>query len=614
MSSRSPPQHPEGFSRDTGSPKDTESDTDTDSDSGSDLEIAKEDSILDVTSSSLNATSTSQTNQLSGPLDARAAPHQRRDSQTTDLDMDSYYSLESGAPSTVYHSVQRPPTVGGSSHYANSNQQSSQASSRPLHMQGTISSIKIVFPEEIYLDHSFGDSTDERSSTSRAHQARMLSDHTGPSRSLQSEPTQDASSTSQEVPDKGMISNTRLTTNDTKMIININTSSDTVGSVGRKSSIAHSASSINAINDKNQKFVKRMDTQNGNVNTRKPSFRLGSGLKEEAYAPFDEDTENMNGSTKSGRKGRSVSLAVNGYANLENTQGFVGALALAFAAAPGPEALLRRGSDFFDADHHTPGQHTIHPTPAADVNFHREHTRKQIFKRRMKGLKYLTKEYLKLSLKFVRTWKGFFITVYFLLVVAFGGMLFLLLCNAAPAMSREWGPDDKVHSPRQIWLEIDSQVINALFCITGLGLFPLRCRDMYLWIRGRYMGDIYCNAKILKIHSNWFWSGFTSDGKLLLVVVLYIMNSVFQVLLCFVMWHFNRFTRPSWTTGLLIAASFSCVIVAGVVMFVEAKRIKTYCFQTGVLRQVGHSFNPDAHNADEQAMAEDSAEFVVKDR
>jgi hypothetical protein len=293
---------------------------------------------------------------------------------------------------------------------------------------------------------------------------------------------------------------------------------------------------------------------------------------------------------------RRTSTAVNHYANLENTQGFVGAIAIAFAAIPAPKSLMAAGNYFFDNENksfYSKGEKRSEPRPtaAAHIKFKREHTRRQIFKRRLKIFGFLIKEYLKLFGKYVMTLRGFAVTLYFMLVIAFGGMLFLLLCNAAPAMTREWGPDDKEHSPRQIWMEIDSQILNALFSITGLGLFPIRMRDLYLWFRGRYQGDLTCNVRILKIHSKWFWSGFSSDWKLMTVIVLYIFNSVFQVLLCFVMWNYNRFTRPSWTTGTLIAASFSCTIGAGIIMFLEAKRIDKYCFQTGNVRIQGIPFD-----------------------
>jgi hypothetical protein len=92
---------------------------------------------------------------------------------------------------------------------------------------------------------------------------------------------------------------------------------------------------------------------------------------------------------------------------------------------------------------------------------------------------------------------GFVVTLYCLNVVAWGGMLFLLLCGAAPEMC--WAPIgngeyvrncNHINSPRRIWIEIDSQILNGLFCVTGFGLLPWRARDMYFLLRWRF-----CNEK-----------------------------------------------------------------------------------------------------------------------
>lgn len=93
---------------------------------------------------------------------------------------------------------------------------------------------------------------------------------------------------------------------------------------------------------------------------------------------------------------------------------------------------------------------------------------------------------------------GFLVTIYALNVVAWGGMLFLLLLNAAPAMcwaldeQRGWIRDcDNLQSSRRIWLETDSQILNALFCVTAFGLIPWRFRDLYYLLRWRLMPKKY---------------------------------------------------------------------------------------------------------------------------
>lgn len=111
--------------------------------------------------------------------------------------------------------------------------------------------------------------------------------------------------------------------------------------------------------------------------------------------------------------------------------------------------------------------------------------------------------------KWFLTPAGFLITLYGLNVVAWGGMLFLLLCNASPAMCNP--TCDDINSPRRKWIEWDSQILNALFCVTGFGLVPWRFRDLWwlmvyrLGIRGRdrVSRDVGIR-RLAGIHRSWF--------------------------------------------------------------------------------------------------------------
>ncbi|KAL2156822.1 hypothetical protein VTH06DRAFT_4368, partial [Thermothelomyces fergusii] len=59
---------------------------------------------------------------------------------------------------------------------------------------------------------------------------------------------------------------------------------------------------------------------------------------------------------------------------------------------------------------------------------------------------------------FFTTPMGCFWTIYGLNVVGWGGMIFLLLCNAAPAMCRP--TCDDIDSPRRKWIEWDAQILT----------------------------------------------------------------------------------------------------------------------------------------------------------
>lgn len=144
---------------------------------------------------------------------------------------------------------------------------------------------------------------------------------------------------------------------------------------------------------------------------------------------------------------------------------------------------------------------------------------------------------LKSFSKWVLTPFGFFIIIYGLNVVAWGGMLFLLLCNASSAMC--WSPIhnpeterhmspaaslklnskypryyncNDINSPRRVWIEIDSQILNALFCVTGYGLAPWRFRDLWWLMKWRLarerrvglVGKMHGLRVLAGIHRGWF--------------------------------------------------------------------------------------------------------------
>jgi len=181
---------------------------------------------------------------------------------------------------------------------------------------------------------------------------------------------------------------------------------------------------------------------------------------------------------------------------------------------------------------------------------------------------------------------GFLVTIYALNVVAWGGMLFLLLCNAAPAMCHPSCNDP--NSGRRIWIEIDSQILTGLFCVTGFGLIPWRFRDLYwllvyrIGLQGRSRQKRMIGLRRLAgIHRGWFrlrgsqqWLNEAGDERdeeneavplpltkrldppltgvrapptatwrLDFVIWCNVWNTFFQVCLCGFMWGLNRYVE-----------------------------------------------------------------------
>jgi hypothetical protein len=194
-------------------------------------------------------------------------------------------------------------------------------------------------------------------------------------------------------------------------------------------------------------------------------------------------------------------------------------------------------------------------------------------------------------------------------------MLFLLLCNAAPAMCNP--TCDDIESPRRIWVEIDSQILNSLFCVTGFGLAPWRFRDLYWWTLWRLGRSPQRKEKGIRrlagIHNNWYRlpgsdnlppyaspktvdpedpavpipetkmpapppTGIhappTKSWKMDFVLWMNAGNTFFQIILCYYMWHYNRYDRPSWATGLFVACGCIVAGVGGIMIYHEGKLVK----------------------------------------
>lgn len=85
------------------------------------------------------------------------------------------------------------------------------------------------------------------------------------------------------------------------------------------------------------------------------------------------------------------------------------------------------------------------------------------------------------------------------------------MCSQNTAQNHYDGCND-IDSPRRKWLEVDSQILNALFCVTGFGLIPWRFRDLYWLMRYRLCSEkkrgrqekMVGLRRLAGIHKGWF--------------------------------------------------------------------------------------------------------------
>lgn len=84
----------------------------------------------------------------------------------------------------------------------------------------------------------------------------------------------------------------------------------------------------------------------------------------------------------------------------------------------------------------------------------------------------------------------------------------------------------------------------------------------------------------------------TAFWKMDVVVWGNMLNTVFQICLAVCMWALNRFNRPSWTTGLFVG--LACVVagVAGILMWLEKKRVKKASEHPGALLLIPRATDP----------------------
>jgi len=232
------------------------------------------------------------------------------------------------------------------------------------------------------------------------------------------------------------------------------------------------------------------------------------------------------------------------------------------------------------------------PKDRDELDAHVEHVlkRRAKYRRTLKGL-----------WQFLKTPTGIITGIYGFLVAFWGAAIVLFLLK--------W---INVHNTQtqKFWIEISSQVENALFTLTGVGLIPWRVMDTYriaqIWNLQRISRNLrkekglpplenehdlpdpdldpnfthvltdkqqkilrVCQKRFMKSQT-WYRPHATDTHRAfpintaLLICLLVDGNSIFQIILCGTMWGFDRYDRPPWTTGILIPLSFLCGIGAGV--------------------------------------------------
>lgn len=212
---------------------------------------------------------------------------------------------------------------------------------------------------------------------------------------------------------------------------------------------------------------------------------------------------------------------------------------------------------------------------------------------------------------FVKTPLGFVTAIYGFAVVFWGAAIVFFLAKFINFHNAE---------KQGFWVEVSSQVENALFTATGVGFIPFRVVDTYricnIWyfkrktcrlrkerslpplldeddlpdpvydpnyvqvLTDREQRDLHYHQRQFMRSQTWYRPHGTATHRafpinIALMICFFVDgNSVFQIILCGTMWGLNRFDRPPWSTGSLIPASFLCGIVAAILIWQGGKKTK----------------------------------------
>jgi len=212
---------------------------------------------------------------------------------------------------------------------------------------------------------------------------------------------------------------------------------------------------------------------------------------------------------------------------------------------------------------------------------------------------------------FLKTPLGVIFGLYGFFVVFWGSALVLFLAKWINLHNQ---------NTQDFWSEICQQILNGLFCLTGIGLMPWRIVDTYrmykIWYYKRRTRKLRRKAGLPELYDNndlpdpifdpnyvhvltdkeeyelhhqqkkfmqsqtWYRPHGTETHRAfpintaLWICILNDGNTIFQCMLAACMWSMDRFQRPAWTTGVLLPLAFACGILSGVFIWRGGKKTK----------------------------------------
>eukprot|EP01119_Soliformovum_irregulare_P011532 TRINITY_DN2906_c0_g1_i1.p1 TRINITY_DN2906_c0_g1~~TRINITY_DN2906_c0_g1_i1.p1 ORF type:complete len:237 (-),score=40.17 TRINITY_DN2906_c0_g1_i1:54-659(-) len=161
------------------------------------------------------------------------------------------------------------------------------------------------------------------------------------------------------------------------------------------------------------------------------------------------------------------------------------------------------------------------------------------------------KKQLKELLSTVSGWMWLWL---YLTIVVSGAILFMVLVGMVPIADKQKKDD---------YIEINSQILNAIFSLMAVASHPLRLFALYLFFFNR--------ASLAK---NFYPYAMDLPGKTLLVLFFLNLNCFAQYPISYAMWAYHVNDRPPYIIPVFLPISFGATAVGGILAGLYLKRWK----------------------------------------
>lgn len=168
---------------------------------------------------------------------------------------------------------------------------------------------------------------------------------------------------------------------------------------------------------------------------------------------------------------------------------------------------------------------------------------------------------------------SWFMGFWLLIVVVSGAILFMFLVGMV-SFEKE--------KKNELWIEVNSQILNACFTLAALMNHPIRFYLLYLFLHspqklGRRISwfSIYPDSSDAERRS--------LEKKMIILLTLFHLNCFFQYPITFAMWNYHYTQRPNWIVPLFLPLSFLCGFGAGIFHWMAERKFRKGVRWIGVL-------------------------------